>query len=236
MSGTQMRQILISSPRLHTFVTLLQGGLTGSKVPHFSAKVPNFMAKDFIDLDSSSNALKPWKCEYSLRVFHAKILGIPRPDVTTDRRGFPRLDVLQEAYPGESQELQSRVYERLAKFTRLVKLGLGHDDRDLNDILLDSINNIDGNHVFGDDDHQYDCLEMTLKSGLGMLEGLKKLKELNVMRMTTRIGVDEVKWMRKNWPNLQTIIGLDIRGNEMEAAQWLKEECPQVKLTAYSMD
>ncbi|KAG0300185.1 hypothetical protein BGZ98_009380 [Dissophora globulifera] len=199
-------------------------------------KVPHFVAKDFIDLDSASDALKPWKCESSLRVFHAKILGIPRSDITTDRRGFPRLDILQETYPGQTQELQSRVYERLARFTRLEKLGLGHDDRDLDSIILDSINNTNGNHVFGDVDHQYDCLEMTLKSGLGILEALKNVKELNVMRMATRIGVDEVKWMRRNWPNLQTLIGLDIRGNEMEAAQWLKEECLQVKLTPYVIE
>ncbi|KAG0299077.1 hypothetical protein BGZ98_010351, partial [Dissophora globulifera] len=175
-------------------------------------------------------------CESSLRVFHAKILGIPRSDVTTDRHGFPREDVLQETYPGQTQELQCQVYERLARFTHLTKLGLGHDDRDLGFVHGGYINDVDGNFVFGDSYYQYDCLEMTLKSGLGILEGLKKLKELNVMRMTTRIGVDEVKWMRSNWPNLQTVIGLDISGNEMDAAQWLQEECPQVKLTPYTMD
>ncbi|KAG0304003.1 hypothetical protein BGZ99_002531 [Dissophora globulifera] len=240
MSSTQMQQILSSSPRLHTFVTLLDNGLPELKVMSFAAKLPHFMANDFIDLDPASDALKPWECESSLRIFYAKILGIPRSDVTTDYRGVPRLDVLQETYPGQTQELQSRVYERLARFTRLEKLGLGHDDRDFDSVDFDEQSD--------DTDYQYDCLEMTLKSGLEILEGLKQLEELNVMRMTTRIGVDEVKWMRRNWPNLRTISGLDIgygmenkivpkmedeMEDEVEAARWLKEEWPQLISTHY---
>ena len=50
--------------------------------------------------------------------------------------------------------------------------------------------------------HQYKCLKMSIKSGLQILEGLKELKVLGVVRMTTTIGVEDVQWMVQSWPKL----------------------------------
>ncbi|KAI1300361.1 hypothetical protein EDD11_006289 [Mortierella claussenii] len=86
-----MRQTLASNPRLQTFVTLNGGS---NPVP----EAAHFMPEDFIDLDHASNSLKPWKCESSLRMFRAKILGIPPPDVVVYRYWLSRENGLQEIY------------------------------------------------------------------------------------------------------------------------------------------
>ncbi|KAG0248566.1 hypothetical protein BG011_010136 [Mortierella polycephala] len=160
LTSAHMQQILASRPRLHIFVTLADG-------QYISPEVTHFLPKDFIDLDPASNSLKPWKCESSHKVFSAKIMGIPRPDITLSFYGLP--------------QLQRGVYERLARLTHLEQLDLGHDDRDFGseDLFVVDVN---GKYVYGDPHYQYDCLEMGPKNGLGILEGLRELRELSVMR------------------------------------------------------
>lgn len=217
-SSAHMHQILSSCPRIHTFETLAD---EESRVVHRT----HFLAKDFIDFDQTSNSLAAWKSESSLKVFRAKVMGIPRPGVTPyDHYEPPAEEVLREAYLGQSQELQHLVYERLARFSHLEELHLGHESRDVGDEFL---------YIDGDADYQYECLEMTLKSGLWILEGLSELRVLSVMRMETRIGVEEVKWMVKHWPKLQAIHGLNVNRDEREASQWLKEECPWIQMIPF---
>ncbi|KAF9318245.1 hypothetical protein BG003_011639 [Podila horticola] len=213
-TSAHMHQILSSCPRIHTFVTMVNGESRDAHETHF-------LAKDFINFDHTSNSLTSWKSESSLKVFRAKIMGIPRPGVTPyDHYEPPPEKVLREAYPGQSHELQHGVYKRLARFSHLEKLQLGHDTRDVGDELL---------YIYGDIDYQYECLEMSLNSGLWILEGLKELRVLDVTRMETKIGVDDVKWMVKHWPKLQAIHGMNVNRDEKEAGQWLKEECPWIK-------
>ncbi|KAF9944865.1 hypothetical protein BGZ72_001885, partial [Mortierella alpina] len=69
-----------------------------------------------------------------------------------------------------------------------------------------------------EDNYQYECLEMTLESGLMNLHGLKKLQVLDVQGMAQRIGVDEVQWMTEHWPKLRAIYGLWNHGVNKEAA------------------
>ncbi|KAF9200959.1 hypothetical protein BGZ59_002978, partial [Podila verticillata] len=217
-SSSHMHQILSSCPKIHTFATIVDGESRAAHETHF-------LAKDFIDFDQTSNSLAAWKSESSLKVFRAKVMGIPRPGVVPhDHYEPPPEKVLREAYPGQSQELQHRVYERLARFSHLEKLQLGHDSRDVGDEFL---------YIDGDVDYQYECLEMSLKSGLWILEGLDQLRVLNVMRMETRIGVEEVKWMVKHWPKLQAIHGLNVDRDEREAGQWLKQECPWIQVIPF---
>ncbi|KAK3844365.1 MAG: hypothetical protein J3R72DRAFT_505211 [Linnemannia gamsii] len=128
LTSNQMQRILSNCSRLRSFVTLvevspLEWGREGTHI----------LAEDFIDADPSSGSLKPWACEATLQVFRAKISGIPRPDITYTFHGYPQLRrtrnlVLQEAYQGQSQEIQGRVYERLARLTRLERLDLGYED------------------------------------------------------------------------------------------------------------
>ncbi|KAK3844363.1 MAG: hypothetical protein J3R72DRAFT_438720 [Linnemannia gamsii] len=226
-TSDHMRQILSSSPRLHTFITLDNNERTISRVGHISAS-------SFIDLDIAANTIRPWACESTLTTFRAKILGIPRPDVTLTHYGLPRanvegVQVLQEGHPGQGREFQDRVYERLSRFTRLEILGLGHDDRDFG-AHFDFVEDVDGEWVLGDEDYQYDCLEMNLDSGLHKLGTLTGLKELNLFRMATRIEVEDVVWMAMNWPNLEVLYGLNTEADEWEADEWMEENCPHITM------
>ncbi|KAF9547308.1 hypothetical protein EC957_008657 [Mortierella hygrophila] len=181
LSSKHMQQILSSSPRLRSFITLIN---EDNSLPYIDAS--QILALDFIDADSSSDSLRPWACESTLTVLRVKILGIPRPDITKTYSGRPLEDgmVLPEDYVGQGQDIGRRVYERLARFTRLERLELGHEDRDVY---------YAGRKIRGLDDigRQYTCLEMSLKSGLQMLEGLKQLRVLSVVRMATLIRVVE---------------------------------------------
>ncbi|KAF9114804.1 hypothetical protein BGX27_009752 [Mortierella sp. AM989] len=87
---------------------------------------------------------------------------------------------------------------------------------------------------------QNNCLQFTFETGLRELEGLKKLRKLNLTGLKHRISVEELKWMREAWPNLEQFEGLfsndmvfeddgdgdedrDNRGiREEEMRQWLQ--------------
>ncbi|KAF9085783.1 hypothetical protein BGX29_001773 [Mortierella sp. GBA35] len=181
------------------------------------------MRQDFIDLDPVTNTLKPWPCEFKLRHFSAQILGNPRPDVTFTHynRSLEQTEVdrIQKAHPGQGRELQRQICERLARFKQLEILESGHEDcgRTTEEIFVEV-----GKEEYWaiEKFYQYDCLEMSLDSGLRMLGGLKKLKVLNSMRMATSIGVEEVRWMVESWPNLEEIIGLHVDMNDLKAENW----------------
>jgi hypothetical protein len=115
--------------------------------------------------------------------------------------GIPRQDEKGYAYPDERHKIQGRVYDRLARLTTLEVLRIA------------------GNYPAPQDD----CLEMSLESGLGRLSGLKKLRELYVMNIETKIGVKEVQWMTENWPRLRVLHGLDMNKGDEEALGWLQE-------------
>ncbi|KAF9089039.1 hypothetical protein BGX23_006966 [Mortierella sp. AD031] len=46
--------------------------------------------------------------------------------------------------------------------------------------------------------HQYECLEMTLESGMDAMRGLKELRMLELGAM--EVGVIDQEWTRRNWP------------------------------------
>ncbi|KAK3811085.1 MAG: hypothetical protein J3Q66DRAFT_404469 [Benniella sp.] len=154
--------------------------------------------KAFVDLDPDTGLLKPWSCEGSLKVLEVKIAGIPRPDLEEK-------SILLEAYPGQGREIQSQVYERLGRLANLETLRLGQASEPL-----------------------YDCLEMSLESGLDKLSGLESLKELGVERLETKIGIKEIQWMVVNWPRLSVIRGLDGQGRNVEAVRWIQENHPKI--------
>ncbi|KAK3810894.1 MAG: hypothetical protein J3Q66DRAFT_350440 [Benniella sp.] len=158
-------------------------------------------AMKFIDYDPDTNTLKAWSCERSLKVLKIKIRDIPRLDVD---------GIATEE--GALYTTHGLVYDRLVRFTNLETLWLGSkpDHEDLNDVS--------------------DCLAMSLESGLHKLAGLKKLKELSVSGMKTRIGVREVQWMMEHWPELRVIYGLGEDGEGKAATQWLLEHYPGIQL------
>ncbi|KAK3811127.1 MAG: hypothetical protein J3Q66DRAFT_58950, partial [Benniella sp.] len=167
-------------------------GDIGNDEPSIDHSYFQIDAKMFIDMDPVKGSLKPWECEGSLKTLKVVIVGIPRPDLKSEND-------IEEAYPGEGREIQSQVYDRLARLTNLETLWLG------------SSSNV----------RQVGGMEVSLEGGLYKLSGLKRLGELNVTCLRTRIGVKEVQWMVKNWPRLRIIHGLD-GGDTQEALRWLQ--------------
>ena len=207
--GVEPRQILSLFPKLQTFVTLGINYL----------KVSSIDASEWIHRDSMSGSLTPWPSEYTLTDLRIKISGIPRPDVTHDHRGEIRQPAVDESYHGEGRKIQQQVYERLSRFVNLEVLWLGSNSfyyeetfRGLESVL----------------DRQYECLAMSLESGLGRLEGLKRLKVLNVSLMATKIGQKEAQWMAWQWPKLREIHGLGNQGDVPKARKWFDRNCPRI--------
>ncbi|KAF8983564.1 hypothetical protein CPC16_010752 [Podila verticillata] len=88
--------------------------------------------------------------------------------------------------------LQRQVYRKLAEQTGLTTLRLNRIEAG----LMDEIH------------YQEHCLEISLISGLEALEKLKDLQELDVSLIDHRIGVPELGWMQKHWPNLRRLNGM----------------------------
>lgn len=57
---------------------------------------------------------------------------------------------------------------------------------------------------------QYQCLELSLETGLEALAGLKGLRDLKIANMDHTMGAQEIEWMvRKGvWPKLELIEGV----------------------------
>ncbi|KAK3811122.1 MAG: hypothetical protein J3Q66DRAFT_351084 [Benniella sp.] len=146
--------------------------------------------KAFIDLDPNTEVPKPWECEGSLKKLKVVITGIPHSDLEEE-------DNVEGAYPDEGREIHGRVYDRLARFINLETLWLGD---------YWSSGNFWG-------------IDMSLRSGLGKLSGLKKLREIGGLGWGRGVGVKEVQWMVANWPRLHLVLGLE----DDEARAWLKE-------------
>ncbi|KAF9348401.1 hypothetical protein BGX34_002502 [Mortierella sp. NVP85] len=210
--GVSLRPFFTSFPRLRSFVTL-------AETEEDYLKINAIDANDWIHQDSLSGSLTPWSCEYTLTDLRISICGIPRPDITHDRKGRKRHPVVEESYPGEGRMIQRRVYERLARFVNVEVLWLGSNS------CYSKEPDMRSRKVMN---HQYECLEMSLESGLDQLEGLKRLKVLNVSLMATKIGQREAQWVAGQWPKLHEIRGLENRANTWRARQWFKKNCPRI--------
>ncbi|KAF9350436.1 hypothetical protein BGX34_001223 [Mortierella sp. NVP85] len=191
-------QILSRNPTLHTLAIM-------ENESSWNNRNLTLDARAFADVDPITGGIQPWACESSLKVFKAKITGIPRPDL--QRNGILQ-EKYPEKYPGEGRDMQSRVYDRLARLTHLEELCLAPEYEPWN---------------------QFECLEMSLESGLHKLAGLKRLKELKVLSIRTRIGVKEVQWMVEQWPELRAIYGLLEEHSDKEAAEWLRQYHPEIR-------
>ncbi|KAF9286413.1 hypothetical protein BGZ88_009103 [Linnemannia elongata] len=160
-------------------------------------------AKEFVDLDQATGELNPWACERSLKVLKVLVASV------SDN---------PNAYRPATQR---QVYKRLARFINLETLWLGHDPRISIELKSDTTA-----------DTQDKCLQMSLDSGLDMLQGLTALQELSVSNMRTLIGWKELQWMTQHWPRLRIIMGMDGKGRDKEAAQWLQDHHSRIKLRA----
>ncbi|KAF9137945.1 hypothetical protein BG015_002554 [Linnemannia schmuckeri] len=124
-----------------------------------------------------------------------RLQGSQDTDLTETFHGcpLPHGTVLEESFPSQDQEYQRQIYERLARLTQLEHLELGYEDWDFQDEckLTYTASNLER---WDDEHYLYNCLEMSLRSGLELLETLEELRVLDIMRMATLISV-EVDWM-----------------------------------------
>ncbi|KAG9064853.1 hypothetical protein KI688_003114 [Linnemannia hyalina] len=149
--------------------------------------------------------LLPWRCRW-LRCLHIQFGGIPRPDVRIDFRGdpIPAGTPLHSGTMEESRRVQRKIYGLLAGLSCLEELRLGYDTR--SNWLEKRV--VDGKQVYYDSKWQSNCLEVSLESGMGVLSRVKGMQYLQVQNMEHRIGVNELWWMQRNWPNLYHVLGV----------------------------
>ncbi|KAF9541832.1 hypothetical protein EC957_002667 [Mortierella hygrophila] len=143
-------------------------------------------------LDSTDIEVSDWVCS-NLEVFGCRIGGIPRPDITRDIEGKPASEYVLEGTIQNSIDHQRQLYSSLALFTKLRELTLGFP--------LDPLGTRDDKR-YKEHYQQYDCLAMTLDSGLDLLKGLKDLRVVGLVDMEIYIeGEKEQAWFAENWPH-----------------------------------
>ncbi|KAK3837816.1 MAG: hypothetical protein JOS17DRAFT_813600 [Linnemannia elongata] len=161
---------------------------------------------NFPTINTSDLLSSPWSSLW-LTALKIKIAGIPRPDVQRDykNRPIPEGTPLHSGTVEESRGIQRRVYSQLGFLTNLRVLELGTINHRGNLVREKDKN---GDYVMFDLMLQVTSLEMTLESGLDLLSGLTRLRELNVGTMDHRIGKKELFWMERHWPHLTDVRGL----------------------------
>ncbi|KAF9906362.1 hypothetical protein EC991_000765 [Linnemannia zychae] len=169
-------------------------------------------------LDAEEIVDSEWVCD-NLEVFGCRIGNIPRPDITRDVDGVPWADYFGQGLKEESINLQHQVYAKLARFTKLRELSLGFP-LNSEDAIYDS--------DYTEHYQQYDCLAMTVDSGLDLLKGLQNLRNVGLTNMTAYIaGEKEKAWFKENWPNVKFEVFDEIANEENEDSseeEWLTED------------
>ncbi|KAG0279747.1 hypothetical protein BGZ95_000346 [Linnemannia exigua] len=146
---------------------------------------------------------EPWICT-ELQSFKARIVGVTRPDVTKRANGRPLEGRLHQGTVEESHRIQRGVYEQLGRLIGLKQLILGHDDVDYTRACRHYEKLAEGKYYNEGDviqkGYQYECLEMTVESGMGAMAGLKELRILELEAM--EVGKMDQEWAKMNWPKL----------------------------------
>ncbi|KAF9152633.1 hypothetical protein BG015_004970 [Linnemannia schmuckeri] len=157
-------------------------------------------------MDASDVISSPWGCRW-LTKLSVQIFNIPRPDIIIDKKGRVRTSAERaaEGTVEASRAIQRKVYRQLGELTCLEFLDLGLDIE--NGSREELVDDIDG--TIYDPQFQLNCLEMSLASGLGLLENLRNLRSLRVVGMEHRIGVLELQWMKAYFPRLERLNGVD---------------------------
>ncbi|KAK3811043.1 MAG: hypothetical protein J3Q66DRAFT_58287 [Benniella sp.] len=159
---------------------------------------------DFIDQDERTGDLRPWECEATLKQLKIKLSRL----TVMDADGF-----MVGVSMTHGRQAQFRLHDRLARFTRLEVLW------------------IKGDPCGGKFKRGKYTKKTWLSNGLPQLAGLKALKELGIESMFAKIGVEEMEWMTKNWPELRTIRGLGRDVGELKATKWLQEHHPLIDVS-----
>ncbi|KAF9091477.1 hypothetical protein BGX29_010912 [Mortierella sp. GBA35] len=188
--------------------------LPSSTVQQLLSSAPNLRRLDAVRKDRSLQADfeldasdivsgDPWVCT-ELESLKVRIVGVPRPDLTKRSNGRPLEGPLHQGTMEASRKVQDGVYGQLGRLTKLKQLVLGHDDVDDTrscrhyEALSEGEYYQEGAAI--QQGHQYECLEMTLESGMHAMRGLKGLRTLELGAM--EVGAIDQEWARRNWPRL----------------------------------
>lgn len=203
-SSAAVHELFCSAPKLRRFAGVARDRFYGRDVKLDAG----------LDIWMSS---KEWVC-LNLESLKVQICGVSRPDLVSRTNGRPlRVHQQQQQQPllsveaafQHSQEVQTKVYNQLGRLTRLQELVLGKDDVDLLEEVTMAEQYTEGEYYDsgGEEDNgvqmgfQYECLEMSLRSGLGRMCGLKELRSLKIEAMATRFRKEEEQaWVKAQWP------------------------------------
>jgi hypothetical protein len=178
-TSKEIQRFLCSAPKLKEFYILPK--LRNSKVMECSLD-----ANDVVGAD--------WVCT-DLRVFGCQVTRIPRVELPSKYIDsvYP---VLKKGTPQESTDLQHRVYKQLGRLVRLEELQLG--------IPLDTKCKVYDrwDRLFH---RQYDCLAMTLESGVDLMRDCKRIRLVCLYSMAAYFGEEDKQWMEEHWPELVEI-------------------------------
>ncbi|KAF9909037.1 hypothetical protein EC991_009098 [Linnemannia zychae] len=144
-------------------------------------------------LDAHDVVVSEWVCT-ELEIFGCEIGEIPRPDITHNIAGRPPREFIMDGTHQESVELQRGVYTQFGRLAKLRELTLGN-------ALWSDLDADMWEH-----ERLYDCLAMTLESGLNLMAGLKELEIVRLDAMEVYIGRDnEQAWVKENWPKVKDV-------------------------------
>ncbi|KAF9115530.1 hypothetical protein BGX30_006262 [Mortierella sp. GBA39] len=175
-----VEQLLCSAPKLKELSVVGYYKLNGGCVD----------ARKIVELE--------WVC-LDLEVFQCRIRNIPRPDITREIGNHSAVVFVEEGTLQESLDLQRQVYTKLARLTKLRELKLG--------LVIEMYTLA---YELGDKTYkrQFDCLAMTLDSGLDLLKGLKELRVVGLEDMEVYVeGEREQAWFKEHWPNAKIELG-----------------------------
>ncbi|KAF9145169.1 hypothetical protein BG015_011987 [Linnemannia schmuckeri] len=202
-----MQQLLSSAPNLKRLDAI-------SKDRSYSCNF-NMDAQDIVNGAD-------WVCT-GLGSLKIQIGGIPRPDIKTHMNGRPfdaPQDLLHQSTTTmtASRAIQHKVYTQLSRLTNLRQLILGHDDVERENGCEEREAHSEGEYYERkatiENGYQYECLEMTLDSGLGLLGSLKGLRKLEIDAMALGEWSAEgrerdERWKEENWRELERHIWME---------------------------
>ncbi|KAF9119489.1 hypothetical protein BGW39_000273 [Mortierella sp. 14UC] len=150
---------------------------------------------------------QPWVCT-KLESLKVQIVGVPRPDVLERNNGIPLYGPLHEGTLEASRQIQHGIYEQLGRLTHLKQLVLGNDEIETGnggyeqeeEVEEDDKLRLYREEVAREGWRQYDCLEMTVESGMDAMAGLQELQVLELGAM--QVGMIDQEWAKENWPRL----------------------------------
>ncbi|KAG0372604.1 hypothetical protein BGX24_012819 [Mortierella sp. AD032] len=146
-----------------------------------------------------------WICD-NLQIFGYQIGGIPRADITRNIRNRPVSDSVTPGALQKSIALQRQIYAKLARLTKLRQLTLGFPPAETQ--LTYALEFPPGTTrdwslgILDKDTHgQFNCLAMTVESGLDLLKGLTELRTVDLRYMDVDVHREkEQRWFKENWP------------------------------------